>query len=227
MNKRDICIGITSACVGVFVGLVIATKQYKERLEAEIKLTEQLISEINRTEKKVDKTPSIHEISIMPEEQQKTTIDKLLDHCNYRQNDNLNMIPVEGEHTYKDRVDPDEIDIIPDGYDYRKDPYVISFEEFCDGVTGFGEETITYYAGDDTLADFNENIIANRSDVIGDEALTNFGMGEDSDVVYVRNEALSCDYGIVRHPGKYQKIVCGFVEGDEKEGGDDEEEGFR
>lgn len=214
MSRRDVFIGLAGACIGALVATVLVARKYEKILKIELDLTEQLIDEINRKEKvivKDKKEPSIQEVADMEPDEQKKVIDKMVEDKRYKRDPvDYHLVNVEGEHTYKDKVDPSEIQSPPDGCDYAKDAYVISFEEFCEGAPGFGQETITYYAGDDTLADFNEEIIDNRDYVVGEEALTNFGMGEDPDVVYVRNEAMSVDYDIVRHHGCYKEIVGGL-----------------
>lgn len=86
-------------------------------------------------------------------------------------------------------------------------PYVIDFEEFCEEYENHDKVTLTYYEGDDTLADETEEIIADVSETIGDEALKCFGQGsDDPDVVYVRNERLGIDYEVVRQGNKYSDL---------------------
>jgi len=90
-------------------------------------------------------------------------------------------------------------------------PYVIPFDEFGE-FSNRDELTIFYYAEDDTLADEQEEVIPNVSEVIGDEALTSFGdRSNDPDIVYVRNERLAIDYEVIRYHKSYQETVLGIA----------------
>lgn len=96
-------------------------------------------------------------------------------------------------------------------------PYIIKEDEYSNelstSIMRHKKELLYYYAEDDALTDEREEIITNGYDIIGDEALSNFGeSGDDPDVVYVRNENLSTDYEIIRLNKSYQATVLGFVD---------------
>jgi len=92
-------------------------------------------------------------------------------------------------------------------------PYTIPTQSFVDEFPEFAKITLTYYDEDDTLADENENPIDNIAQVIGDEALTQFGSNpDDENVIYVRNEVLSIDYEVIRSNLSYKRDVLGFKE---------------
>lgn len=83
----------------------------------------------------------------------------------------------------------------------KKDkPYVIPPEDFGE-VEEYDTESLTYYE-DGVLADNNDEIIDNVDELIGEESLTHFGEYED-DSVFVRNDALKCDYEILRDLRRY------------------------
>lgn len=91
-------------------------------------------------------------------------------------------------------------------------PYVITQDEFTDSELGHQQETLTFYADDNVLADEQDMPIDDVPRVVGDEALASFGVGSgDSRVVYVRNERISMDYEIVLHDGNYGEIVHGII----------------
>ena len=129
-----------------------------------------------------------------------------------------NKVLVMNKDRYKKiaRVYNKEVD--PCGRNYRVDdsppedigePYVITFEQFNEEYDRYDKETMTYYAGDDTLADECEGIVDDVNDLVGD-SLSRFGENsEDPDVVYVRNDSLEIDYEIVRSPGLYSEVVLG------------------
>lgn len=88
-----------------------------------------------------------------------------------------------------------------------KNPYVISPSDFG---TEDGYETITlsYYIGgtDKVLADDMDEPIYDIDDVVGDDALTQFGTYEE-DCVYVRNEKYKCDYEICLDKRSWEEVT--------------------
>lgn len=86
----------------------------------------------------------------------------------------------------------------------RVEPYVITPETYGDG--DYEMVALTYYA-DGVLADFNDYIIKDIEDVVGDEAISHIGEYQD-DVVHVRDENKKVDYEIVRDPRKYIDAVA-------------------
>lgn len=100
-----------------------------------------------------------------------------------------------------------------DDGDESDEPQVISFEEFSEDHDDYAKITITYYQGDDTLADENDGIVDDVTALIGDEAFTNFGNGSrDNNVVYIRNDSISTDFEVIRDPGKFSVIILGIEE---------------
>lgn len=73
------------------------------------------------------------------------------------------------------------------------DPYVISPEEF--GVNrAYDTTSLTYYAGDEVLADDRDEVLDIQT-YIGHDALERFGEYED-DVVYVQNDRFGTYYEV-------------------------------
>jgi hypothetical protein len=89
-------------------------------------------------------------------------------------------------------------------------PYVISYEEFMENTFEHTQSTLTYYEGDDVLAESDGSPILESDKVIGD-TLDRFGHGsKDPNVVYVRNEITECDFEVVRHSGDFADQVPGL-----------------
>lgn len=92
-------------------------------------------------------------------------------------------------------------------------PYVISEDEFMENSEDFTQLQMTYYGGDDILADEQERTIDAVDELIGNENLARFGHGsKDKNLVYVRNEAKQTEYEIAYSPGKYSVEVLGLDE---------------
>lgn len=90
-------------------------------------------------------------------------------------------------------------------------PYVISEEEWGDGQEDYQQVTLTYYAGDATLADEKEEHIPDSNAVIGIGTLDRFGHGcADANTVFVRNEKMGIQFEVVRSDGKYAHEVLGL-----------------
>jgi hypothetical protein len=90
-------------------------------------------------------------------------------------------------------------------------PYIISHEEFLEADPGYDQVQLTYYAGDDTLADEADKVIPAVNQVIGDANLCRFGAGSgDPRTVYVRNDQMATDFEIAKSDGKYAHEVLGF-----------------
>lgn len=78
------------------------------------------------------------------------------------------------------------------------------------GDVRYVQVQLTYYAGDDTLCDEADVILAGVDSLVGEENLAKFGyMTEDPNALYVRNERLQIDYEISRSAGTYKFEVLG------------------
>ena len=98
-------------------------------------------------------------------------------------------------------------------------PYVITHDEFYLGEKDYEQSTLTYYEGDDVLADERDQVINETETTVGNANLLRFGHGsKDNNVVYIRNERLALDFEIVRSNGAYAKEVLGFIEHSERRG---------
>ena len=89
---------------------------------------------------------------------------------------------------------------------YINGPYLITPEEFGNGVGSEHElHSITYYS-DGVLAD-DWDVILDLDDTIGEESIEHFGDHVD-DVIHVRNERLQADYEVVRDDRTYTDVLA-------------------
>lgn len=94
-------------------------------------------------------------------------------------------------------------------------PYIIHEQEFMEADPEFEKLSITYYAGDDTLADDGDEEIPLVDETVGEDNLQRFGHGSgDSRIVYIRNERLSTDFEVLKSDGKYAHEVLGLEHAD-------------
>ncbi len=83
-------------------------------------------------------------------------------------------------------------------------PYVITPEEFGE-FTDYEEISLTYYS-DGMLADDCDELVDDVEEIIGLDSLNHFGEYE-TDSVFVRNDALKCDYEILLDHRKYSDVI--------------------
>lgn len=87
-------------------------------------------------------------------------------------------------------------------------PYVIHKDEFWNEEMGFTQTTLTYYAGDNIMADQDDKPIYNHEAVVGP---LKFGHGSgDENVFHVRNEKLKAEYEILHDRGLFSVEVLGL-----------------
>lgn len=84
-----------------------------------------------------------------------------------------------------------------------KKPYVIPPADF-DTEDDYEVYSLTYYA-DGVLADEQNNPIENVEAMVGRDSLSHFGEYEE-DAVHVRNEAMQCDFEILRDLSNYSDV---------------------
>ena len=82
-------------------------------------------------------------------------------------------------------------------------PYVISPEDFGEH-DDYETQSLDYYA-DGVLADNMGNVVEDIESMVGRDSLDHFGEYED-DAVHVRNDALQCDFEILRDLRNYSDV---------------------
>ena len=120
-------------------------------------------------------------------------------------------------------VDGAPVDVDPSDFDYEAEiatrsetaPYIISKDEWAQNEKEYDQVELTYFAGDDTLAD-EKAIIPDSDEAVGDLNLHRFGHGSgDNNILYVRNDRLENDFVIVKSEGEYAKEVLGLRHSDD------------
>lgn len=115
----------------------------------------------------------------------------------------------------EEEVDPASHFVMEEELEKRtaEKPYVITDDEHFAGELNYEQTTITYFEGDDVLADERDQVIDDREGTVGEENLYRFGHGSrDNNIVYVRNERLEVDFEVIRNKGRFAEIVLGFVQ---------------
>lgn len=87
-------------------------------------------------------------------------------------------------------------------------PYVLHADEYINDEMGYRQATVTYYAGDDIMADMSDTPIYNWASLMGP---LEWGHGsKDKNVVYIRNEKVRKEWEVLLHRGSYEIEVTGF-----------------
>lgn len=87
--------------------------------------------------------------------------------------------------------------------------YVIHHDEYMGNEMSYHQATVTYYAGDDILADEADTPMYNFREQMGDAFQFGKGSG-DPNVVYVRNERESAEFEVLLHLGRFEVEVLGL-----------------
>lgn len=89
------------------------------------------------------------------------------------------------------------------------DPYVIHHDEFMNNEKDYSQETLTYYKGDDIVADQEDKPIYNYAGLMGS---LKFGHGSgDPNVVYIRNDSIHMEWEVLLHESSFEVEVMGLV----------------
>lgn len=90
-------------------------------------------------------------------------------------------------------------------------PYILEHDEFYESDLDF--TTLTWFEGDEVLADERDEHIPDIEMVVGEANLLRFGAGSrDPNVLYVHNPKLDRNFEILKNEGKYTEQILGFVE---------------
>ena len=224
MKNKAVTI-VVSASVGGAVGAgityLVLRKKYEERINAEIKA----FKEEYQTVDTLSKDNSIDYPSLPPEEKVKDlgTAHNISEDLGYSQEDvgpmlnpgpRSTVILNDEDGTADDIRDaPPEVrqELLEEALDpTNQKPYVISVEEFQHDMEFYSKNTITYYDKCGTLVDESDRPIDDVDYCIGDESLDRFGVSsQDPDIVYIRNDRISTDFEVIRHPGSFVNVVYG------------------
>lgn len=121
----------------------------------------------------------------------------------------------------RENEDPDdEIDFFDDGAPEEqegaesdedengelKEPFVITKEMFDHDYAYCDSEEMHWYPNDCTLADFNNEVVPNPYDILGDQGMAELDANSNTtgkDVIYVHNDSMDVNYEVVIHHHEY------------------------
>ena len=196
MNKNVIylVIGNVSLFSGGFIFGVLASRSYykghyKKIADEEIESVKATVNKKKQelTEEAIVKKVIEDDEQFNIDQESLKTIEKIIKDNGYRQEeDEITDAIIKSKRSEKD----------------ESGVYVISPEEF--GDCGYELMDLTYYA-DGVLADDEDEMVDNPTDLVGRKALNSFGEYEDG-VVHVRSDRRKCDYEITTDPRNWKDI---------------------
>jgi hypothetical protein len=198
--------------IGYFTATTVLRAKYEEELRVQIEKTKEFYAKLE--EKKQFQTPGEAADALIPEEAKKTLADAVTAMTNYRGEkppDRKKVVEEMIENIFSHETVTTEITDDEKDLRDRRTPYILEKDEYLESDSDFNQTTVTYYAGDETLADERDDIIEDIDKVVGLANLQRFGHGSgDPRVLYVRNELLEIDYEILLHEDKYKDLVAGM-----------------
>lgn len=85
-------------------------------------------------------------------------------------------------------------------------PYVLHRDEYFPNENGWEQVSLTYFEGDDVLADDHDTPVDDQDAMVGLGNLAKFGHGSgDPNIVYVRNPELQLEIEIIHSDGEFSK----------------------
>lgn len=118
------------------------------------------------------------------------------------------VLKEEKVNVFENNSDYDALKALDIGSRRKGYPYVITLKEYQDNVVDHRQVAVTYYGGDNVVADDDDNVMHSVNKILGNENLTKWGVGsEDETVVLIRNEGNRTDYEVTYSQGHYDREV--------------------
>jgi hypothetical protein len=210
---------------GYFIAVKKLNKEYDARLIEELQETKEFIQFTTEQDQENEIKEAVEEIldevdTIQPAARAMVNyagVEKVEDDEVLKAYDVLNRVT-------KDEVNHEEVvnvfDKGEEPWDYAKEmasrdplfPYIISEDEFMENEGNREQTQVTYFQGDDILADAKDEVISDVNGTVGEDNLTRFGHGsENENIVFVRNEKLDLEFEVERSFGSFAEEVQGFI----------------
>lgn len=224
-NNVPVLLGVTaafSALGGAAVGFTVAAK----RLEAKYaQMAQDDIDAMKQHYKLLYKEDEYREIPVsdigadLPQDDDlKAVAESIIEKMEYAEAPDYDEVVVVKEESVNSNVFESEDSEIPFDADAeaekreKGEPYILTQDEFLNNATEYQQITITFYEGDEVLADDQDQLMNNIDSSVGYSNLR-FGYGsKDKRVVYIANPKLEVDFEVLQSQGNYTEEVLGFVQ---------------
>lgn len=206
MSKGTIISAFASFAVGVSVGWFVSSRllkhRYEQKAEEEIaKVREFYVDKEEKVKTAVKAKEAKTEYKGEPEatDAPDPKAQSSFDMSNYKE-----TVASNAKRNYSGYFAKDQkIITIVDDPKERSGPYMISPDDFGERADDDYDCETYYFYKDGTVADADNNLIDNYSEIVGTECLNNFGYyPEEPYSVFVRNDKLKLDVEIINLPDK-------------------------
>jgi len=92
----------------------------------------------------------------------------------------------------------------------KENPYLITYDDFVDGVDGYDKLTLLYFEGDRVVTEEDEVPVNNYEYILGTEFIVH--VAYNSENAYIRNDSTMTLYEIIAISDSYEKNLAGLVE---------------
>lgn len=220
-------VALVAASTGALVGYKVAEKRLQTKfdnlMDEEIAKTKEHYARINKVEdyetpesaveklvedEQLEKLVKVYSGETEDGEIEVTTVEAEVND----DEDSVEVVKTTRRNIFVNGKDIEEYDLEAE-LEKRTDdkPYIITQDEFFENEDERPQVNLTYYRGDDVLADEEDRTIDNADGIVGNENLQKFGYGSnDRNVVYVRNPKINVEYEIVHSHGEYAVEVLGL-----------------
>jgi hypothetical protein len=193
-------------------------KRYAEMTEYEIKQAKAFYSRLHKTGEYATPESTADKLMVDATEALRTYLGEEEVLSNLPESD-----PKEEESVTEEANEPDEIPrherpvkqnvfTQPVDRDFSL-PYSITMEEYMENPNDHDQITLTYYTGDEVLADERDKPMDDVDGIVGRYNLEFFGRDSgDDNVVLVRNDKIELDFEITKSDGTFAHQVLGFDE---------------
>lgn len=216
LNKQVLFVG--GVIIGVSVGFLIAKKRLEAKIRAEAEEEINAVRDLYfEKARRLDNTKRVVE--------KKETIQEVMEKAGY-------VSPTEDREVAEAEAGPEQValeaeqepetrnvfhagEITDWDWDVEKQireeghdqvPYVLHRDEYFPNEYGWDQVSLTYFEGDDVLADDHDTPVDDQDAMVGLGNLAKFGHGSgDPNVVYVRNPELNLEIEIIHSDGEFAK----------------------
>lgn len=190
---KSIAAFLIGGLLGGCITYQIIKKRFEQRLAAEMDILKKTFSQKTKKPKEKNTSKEANEVA---------------DDITSRLNARKKKDPIDYTSFYKSSNDNEDEETVVEeelktNAPVESLPYVVTPAEF--ESTNFEQRWLTYYAGDNVLADENDEKV-DISSTIGESALKRFGEYE-SDIVYVKNDIKETVYEVSRNPKAFKEVT--------------------
>lgn len=208
---------VIGGAVGYFIAKKQLERQFQEQLAQEVQQAKRFYAKLYKKDEFETPESTATELGIEPVDIQQIAKDSLLVGNavraigHYQGKDPRPDVKVVVQNVFK--TDEVSTELSEEEYRARTEevPYILTQDEYMGDEEGYDQVTLTYFSGDNALADDKDELVEDLDMLVGENNLKRFGhLSGDPRVLYVRNHIRKQEFEILLHDGTYTKHVLGM-----------------